>query len=283
MTSVRIDSGINPLTVLKFVPRRDWARLVDARRYFIFCEFNRDCRKLVEWVGDAKELWRPLGYASVEDLLGRGYDLNPEEVALVVRWLEINNPAEAIGLEEVKRELMTPQEAGALGGRGNKAADNVRGFSHGNGAAYLRARLKRDHPKIFKDLEAGRYKSARAAGIAAGIVKEKTTLDQLLLLWEKATPAERRKFGELTEGRGKPMTEREAASVGPRELKTPGTVVWAWQTLNALKRSWELKELSVKQYDDVLDELKEYRAWELVPPGNPYGSLEAMLKAEIGD
>jgi hypothetical protein len=200
MASVKIDSGIDPLTVLKFVPRRDWARLVDARRYFIFGEFNRDCRKLVEWVSDARQMWRPLGYGSVDDLLRRGYDLNPEEVALVVRWLEMNNPAEAVGLEEVRRELMTRQEAGALGGRGNKASNNVTSFRRGNEAAYLRARLRRDYPKISKDLEAGKYRSARAAGIAAGIVKVKTPLEQVKSLLPKLSARERSELRRLLNG-----------------------------------------------------------------------------------
>jgi hypothetical protein len=78
------------------------------------------------------------------------------------------------------------------------------------------------------------------------------------------------------------LTEREAASFGPRELKQPGTVLWAWQTLSALKREWELRELTVKRYDETLAELVEHKAWELVPPAKPYGSLDAMLRAEIG-
>ncbi len=38
---------------------------------------------------------------------------------------------------------------------------------------YYLARLKRDHPEIFRKLEAGEYSSVRAASIAAGIVKVK--------------------------------------------------------------------------------------------------------------
>jgi hypothetical protein len=68
------------------------------------------------------------------------------------------------------------------------------------------------------------------------------------------------------------LTEREAASFGPRELKKPGTVPWAWQTISALKRQWELRELSVKEYDETLAELKEHKAWKLVPPASPPGA-----------
>jgi hypothetical protein len=78
------------------------------------------------------------------------------------------------------------------------------------------------------------------------------------------------------------LTEREAASCGPRDLKRPGTVEWAWQTLSALKRHWVQKKLSVSQFEDILVELEEYHAWDIVPPGNPYGTMDAMLRAEIG-
>lgn len=78
------------------------------------------------------------------------------------------------------------------------------------------------------------------------------------------------------------LDQREEASVGPRDLKKPGTAKWAWQTLSALKRRWELKQLSAQQFEETIDELKEHRAWEIVPPEKPYGSLDAMLRAEIG-
>jgi hypothetical protein len=33
---------------------------------------------------------------------------------------------------------------------------------------------------------------------------------------------------------------------------------------------------------EPLQKLSEYKAWEKVPPESPYGSLDALLKAEIG-
>jgi hypothetical protein len=74
---------------------------------------------------------------------------------------------------EVKGTL-TREEAGALGGRGHKAIDNVNSFpveNHqgGNSALYLVKRLKRDHPEIAEALAQGKYPSARAAAKAAGI------------------------------------------------------------------------------------------------------------------
>jgi len=70
-------------------------------------------------------------------------------------------------------------EAGKLGGRGKKKASvNNTGFSRGStNAATIVAKLKRDHPDIAKQLASGEFKSARAAGIAAGIVKVPSPLE----------------------------------------------------------------------------------------------------------
>jgi hypothetical protein len=71
--------------------------------------------------------------------------------------------------EADKRALLTPvlpaltrAEAGAKGGRGKKAGNDVNSFK-GNSAAYLVARLKRDHPGIAEALARGEFPSARAA------------------------------------------------------------------------------------------------------------------------
>lgn len=39
-------------------------------------------------------------------------------------------------------------------------------------AEYIKARLRRDHPEIAEQLERGEHRSARAAGIAAGFIKD---------------------------------------------------------------------------------------------------------------
>lgn len=55
-------------------------------------------------------------------------------------------------------------------------ADNVSLKSHGNSTAYIRARLKAEHPEIAEQLERGEHRSARAAGIAAGFIKDVPTI-----------------------------------------------------------------------------------------------------------
>jgi hypothetical protein len=89
--AVWVDSGIDPLICLKFVPRERWAELVDARQGFIFVEMARAVRKLVEWVGDADAMWEALGYASAEDLIAKGYGLKPQHITLAASWLRLES------------------------------------------------------------------------------------------------------------------------------------------------------------------------------------------------
>lgn len=61
-------------------------------------------------------------------------------------------------------------------------------------AERLVRRLKRDAPEIAAALARGEYPSARAAAIAAGIVRVPSVLDRLRRLWSKATDDEREAF-----------------------------------------------------------------------------------------
>jgi hypothetical protein len=83
----------------------------------------------------------------------------------------------------------THVEAGAKGGRGRKAADNVRGF-YGNSALYTLKRLKRDRPDLFQQVLGGAM-SANAAAIEAGFRQRPTPLQQIQTLWTKLNREER--------------------------------------------------------------------------------------------
>ncbi len=80
------------------------------------------------------------------------------------------------------------------------------------------------------------------------------------------------------------LTEREQALVGNRANKTPGSTSWSWQTITALQFMWENLEICFDAYVRIWREAEDHAIWEKVPPDNPYGSKEAMLKAlEVGD
>ncbi len=67
----------------------------------------------------------------------------------------------------------------------------------GVSSARLAARLKKyqkDYPEFAARIEAGEFKSIRAAAKAAGIVRDKTILEQLRHLWMKATHDDRAAF-----------------------------------------------------------------------------------------
>ena len=44
----------------------------------------------------------------------------------------------------------------------------------------------------------------------------------------------------------------------------------------------EKKEDSSGIFEDILAEVEENMVWDKVPPGKPYGSLEALLHSELG-
>lgn len=84
--------------------------------------------------------------------------------------------------------------------KGEKVANSHLNALSSDSAERIVRRLKRDRPQIAAALARGEYPSARAAGIAAGFVKEPSTLDKIRRLWTKLTPQEQdvllREFGK---------------------------------------------------------------------------------------
>jgi hypothetical protein len=78
------------------------------------------------------------------------------------------------------------------------------------------------------------------------------------------------------------LTERQRVQFGPRDQKVKGSPEWCLQTVEYLKNLWKKKEHEAQLVAEVIDEIKAVRVWEIVPPEAPYGSLEALLKAELG-
>lgn len=61
---------------------------------------------------------------------------------------------------------------------------------------YYRERLRREHPAVFKDLQAGRIPSVRRAAAQAGLIRLPGRLDALKREWRKANDADRQEFAE---------------------------------------------------------------------------------------
>jgi hypothetical protein len=78
------------------------------------------------------------------------------------------------------------------------------------------------------------------------------------------------------------LDPRERASIGPRQIKDPSSVDYAWQTIALMRTRYQGKQLFIREWEQVLEEARQYRIFERVPPEAPYGSLDALLRAEIG-
>ena len=79
-----------------------------------------------------------------------------------------------------------------MGGRGKKASAIGTSFTHGsNSATTIIAKLKRDAPAYAARLAAGEFRSARAAGIAAGIILPTSPRTLLRRAWKRASAEER--------------------------------------------------------------------------------------------
>lgn len=106
---------------------------------------------------------------------------------------------QALAADPNLKPAMTHAEAGAMGGRGKKAARSARSFRHDSSAGII-ARLKRDHPDIAERLAAGEFPSARAAARAAGITVDTPPLTILRRAWRRASLEEQAVFrAEITE------------------------------------------------------------------------------------
>jgi hypothetical protein len=79
-------------------------------------------------------------------------------------------------------------------GGGRKQGANSTLIRGSTDASYLVRRLKRDHPGVAEKLARGEYPSARAAGIAAGIVRVPTAPEVARKAFGKMTRSQRREF-----------------------------------------------------------------------------------------
>jgi hypothetical protein len=125
-----------------------------------------------------------------------------------------------------------PKTAGP--GRGHKTRADGTCLSRGsNQASTIVRRLKRDHPDIAKALARGEFKSARAAAIAAGIVKPPTPLDRLRKEWAKSSEDDRNIFLSEVGNMAKKSISQLLAESRAAEAKLPrfecacGQVLWA--------------------------------------------------------
>ena len=168
--AVRIDSGpIEATDRLREVPKEKWHDLMLARRYFLTVHLSHDCRCLVEFVNDAAVMYAALGFQSTEQMIREGYGLEPDEIAIAVRWLELNPPNEPVSLDQAVT-------LGEHGGdrKSEKVKDRVGNARlKGNGSIErILARLDRDQKSELATKVRNGEMSANAAAIKAGFRKK---------------------------------------------------------------------------------------------------------------
>ena len=165
------------------VGSKPWALWVVGQAKLQRDELERDASALRRLIGKMQkhEAWKALGVPSFDMLCATQLRLSSDEVSAVLKARK----GQSVGA--VLRKVGRPKA-------GEDNGDNVTMSGKGNGAAYLAARLRRDHPDA--DFDESVRGSVRQAAIAAGIVKVPSVLDKLRNLWAKASEADRRTFME---------------------------------------------------------------------------------------
>ena len=171
------DPNRKPLYVGK---SKDWwykhGRVMTEQSAFVA---DSDCRGLVGRVLELQrdDYWRQFNDDWIEFCL--------EAFGRPAEWIEqVMEGVRVLHLQEPSRfdQPLPASEAIELKAHGRpKKGEEIKGdqitLKRGTtGADYIKARLRRDHPEIAEELERGQHRSARAAGIAAGFIKDVPTI-----------------------------------------------------------------------------------------------------------
>lgn len=173
---VTVDSGkVEASNKFREVPKSKWKSLVRIKRDFLSVQISYDCRCLIEFCEEAEEVYAELGYASSEQMIRDGYELDPSQIELAIAWLNTNGMDRPVPMAEAIEPL-------AKHGGDRKSedyqVDNVNlKTKGGNDTEYTLRRLARDCPEMLDKIEAGEL-SVNAAAIQAGIRKKPTPEEQ---------------------------------------------------------------------------------------------------------
>jgi hypothetical protein len=73
----------------------------------------------------------------------------------------------------------------------------------------------------------------------------------------------------------------DAIMAGPLPDSSKGSLKHCWQVVSLLHASWDARAMGEANWERHLGVIQEYRMWEKIPPEQPYGSLDALLRAEL--
>jgi len=197
MARVTIDSGaLCAQDRFDDIPKQRWRQLVSEKRNFLATSIKYDCRCLIEFCEEAEVVWQELGFESAADMIRNGYELDPQQIDLAVAWLKINEPSEAVSIDDIGKKIadakakplppddQTVQPRNPNGRKGKESSsDSTRLNDRSNN--YTLRRLARDNPEMLDRIESGEL-SVNAAAIAAGIRKKPTKAEICVAAFRKA-------------------------------------------------------------------------------------------------
>lgn len=159
----------------------EWARSTTEYAKDIWQSAGRSAERWQRIVDEMEtgRAWVALGYPSLDALL-------VAEIGVTTQ--------QSIEVVTAAARQQGPLAANGAIGNGRSSLDIVKPTQGGNDSTYLARRLLRDAPDIFAALERGEYRSVHAAAKAAGIIRQKSRLEQLQVLWGKASEDERQAF-----------------------------------------------------------------------------------------
>jgi hypothetical protein len=121
-------------------------------------------------------------------------------------------------------------------------------------SAYYEGRLKRDFPRIFSDLRAGKFKSVRQASAAAGLIHLPTRVDALKREWTRATTREKNEFVAWTKGRKAALATASVPIIDAAGHLQPAVIgfINGWTKDKRIKPGNIMKEMGFKNSDYTL-------------------------------
>jgi len=158
----------------------------------------------VKFSSAMRYFWQHGGWKVLEDASGETFkDLRSFALAKRPHGLHMSLPVFKAFMKDIGRateETSEYAETHPLPENGENQHSEKRGSyvirpsTHGTSADYLARRIARDRPDILERMKAGEYRSVRSAAKDAGIVREKTPIEQLQHWWQKASEEERTMF-----------------------------------------------------------------------------------------